>query len=142
LSMVSFGHDYDGMGEPPDEAGLGYLLDLNGWVSEVGGGFWIKVCVYKTAATASVPHGISYSLTMHKPSGERVIGYDNAHPFSERRGLRRAAMPFADHRHYRDRIEPYSFVSAERLTEDFWHDVERFLREEGVTPDAKGNPHT
>jgi len=116
-----------------DDAGLSYLLDMDGWVSEVGGGFWIKACVYRTAACDSAPHGISYSLTLHKPCGERVIGYDNAHPFVKRRGMRRTTGLTRDHRHYRDLIEPYVFTSAAKLVEDFWADVFRFLREEGVT---------
>ena len=68
-------------GTSDDDAGLAYLLDLDGWVSEVGGGFWIKACVNRTEPSNAAPHGISYSLTLHKPNGERVIGYDNAHSF-------------------------------------------------------------
>ncbi len=25
------------------------------------------------------PHGIRYTLTLHAPSGKRLLGYDNAH---------------------------------------------------------------
>jgi hypothetical protein len=117
---------------PSDSAGLSYLLDLDGEVAEVGAGFWIKVCVCRTKARESAPHGISYSLTLHSPSGQRVVGYDNAHPLSQRRGMRRVVELTNDHRHYRDRLEPYPFASAEKLMEDFWGDVARFLQEEGV----------
>jgi hypothetical protein len=99
--------------------GLSYPLDLNGWVSEVGGGFWIKVCVHAEGHEGPFPCGLSYSLTLHKANGERVVGYDNAHPFTEKRGARRVATPTADHRHYRDRIEAYAFASPAKLVEDF-----------------------
>ena len=26
-----------------------------------------------------IPHGIRYALTLHAPSGKRILGYDNAH---------------------------------------------------------------
>ena len=106
---------------------------MDGWVSEVGNGFWIKARVYRTEARDTAPHGISYSLTLHKPGGERVIGYDNAHSFVRKRGMKRMTELARDHRHYRDLIEPYPFTSAAKLVEDFWADVARFLREEGVT---------
>jgi Family of unknown function (DUF6516) len=120
------------MEEPPDGTGLSYLLDLDGLVAEVGGGFWIKACVYRVEASESAPHGISYSLTLHSRSGQRVVGYDNAHPFSRKRGMRQVVELTNDHKHYRDRLGPYPFESAAKLMEDFWTDVARFLQEEGV----------
>ena len=120
------------MEEPPGGAGLSYLLDMDGWVAEVGGGYWIKVRVYRIEADESVPHGISYSLTLHGPAGQRVVGYDNAHSFSRRLGMRTLRELTYDHRHYRDRLEAYEFRSAAQLMEDFWVDVTRFLHEEGV----------
>jgi Family of unknown function (DUF6516) len=120
------------MEEPPSGTSLSYLLDLDGYVAEVGGGFWIKACVYRVEANESAPHGVSYSLTLHSPTGQRVVGYDNAHPFSQRHGMRTIVKLTNDHRHYRDRLEPYRFESAAKLMEDFWTDVARFLLEEGV----------
>jgi hypothetical protein len=136
-SALSSAHNSERKAEgPSDDTGLDYLLDLDGWVSEVGGGFWIKVCVARTEAGGPAPHGLIYSLTLHRPGGERVIGYDNAHPSAKRQGMRRAPMPTSDHRHYRDRVEPYVFLSPIKLVEDFWADVERFLQQEGVTNDG------
>ena len=46
-----------------------------------------------------------------------MIGYDNA----EGKG---------DHRHIRERIEPYRFVSLRKLAEDFSRDVEGYRKGE------------
>ena len=56
-------------------------------------------------------HGLKYSLFFGRP-GERIIGYDNE-------------TGKGDHRHYRDREEPYLFVSLHRLMADFDADVKR-----------------
>lgn len=64
--------------------------------------------------TAERPHGLKYSLFYGRP-GERIIGYDN----EQGKG---------DHRHYRDREEPYLFTGLERLIADFERDV---MRERG-----------
>jgi len=38
------------------------------------------------------PHGLDYSLTLHGPDGERLVGFDNARPAARRkRGERRVA---------------------------------------------------
>jgi hypothetical protein len=60
---------------------------------------------------AERPHGLKYSL-FYGRSGERIVGYDNE------RGK-------GDHRHYRDREEPYLFSTVERMVADFLDDVER-----------------
>ncbi len=66
--------------------------------------------------TKDRPHGYKYSL-VYIVDGIRVIGYDNA----EGKG---------DHRHIRDKIEHYRFISIKRLTQDFYRDIERFKRGE------------
>ncbi len=35
-----------------------------------------------------------------------------------------------DHRHYKEREEPYLFVSLEKLAEDFYRDVEQIKKEQ------------
>ena len=54
-------------------------------------------------------HPYKYRLYYGK-AGKRVVGYDNE------RGK-------VDHRHCRNREEPYRFVSVERLMSDFLADV-------------------
>lgn len=62
------------------------------------------------------PHGYKYSL-VYIVDGVRVIGYDNA----EGKG---------DHRHIRENIEPYKFVSLRKVANDFYRDIERYKRGE------------
>ena len=60
------------------------------------------------------PHGLKYSL-FYGRAGERIVGYDNE-------------SGKGDHRHYREREEPYAFTDVETLVGDFLAD----LRREGV----------
>ena len=61
------------------ETGIRNLLDLHDTQVEVGAGYWAKFEAHEVAVDATRPDGIKYSLTLHAPSGERVIGFDNAH---------------------------------------------------------------
>lgn len=70
------------------------LLDLHGQVlviDEVG--YWVKFVVNQVPETTVKPHGLDYSLTLHGPDGERLVGFDSAHPVD---GQRRTEQ---DHRH-------------------------------------------
>ena len=49
-------------------------------------GHWVKFVVVRTEVTPQRPHGLRCSLTLHAPDGERLVGFDNAHPVRERRG--------------------------------------------------------
>lgn len=66
--------------------------------------------------TEDKPHGYKYSL-VYIVEDSRVIGYDNA----EGKG---------DHKHIRERIEPYNFISLRKLANDFYNDIERYKRGE------------
>jgi hypothetical protein len=59
--------------------GIQNLLDLHGNVLDQEDGYWIKLEAWRVAPTKDIPHGIRYSLTLHAPSGKRILGYDNAH---------------------------------------------------------------
>ncbi len=62
------------------DPGLDTLLDLHGqtlFVDEAG--HWVKFIAVRTQVTLQRPHGLSYSLTLHAPDGERIVGFDNAH---------------------------------------------------------------
>jgi hypothetical protein len=111
------------------------LLNLDGWTAEIGGGFWVSVTAFRVPADQGRPRGINYPLTLHRPEGERILGYDNAHFPSIGSGSARKSQRAGrgqDHRHRRDRITWYDFDSAAKLIEDFWNDVCSLLREEGV----------
>jgi hypothetical protein len=67
-------------------------------------------------ATEERPHGLKYSLFYGHP-GERVVGYDNE-------------AGKGDHRHYREREEPYRFTTYQNLLADFWQDVKKEIERE------------
>lgn len=45
--------------------GLSVLLELNGYTYRLDKGFWVKFEAYLVNATDHIPHGISYSITLH-----------------------------------------------------------------------------
>ena len=61
-------------------------------------------------------HGLKYSL-FYGRKGERIIGSDNE-------------AGKGDHRHYREREEPYRFTTMEKLITDFWDDVRKEIDHE------------
>jgi YD repeat-containing protein len=91
-------------------------MDLDGltFVVDPAGGYW---------------HGLDYSLTLHGPRGERLVGFDNAHRVErQRRGEPQ------DHRHRRSNVTRYTYSDAAQLLADFWAEVDAVLKERGVTP--------
>jgi len=99
---------------------------------EVGGGFWVALRAKRVTVSERAPHGVAYSLALIGPRNERVVCYDNAHPVKAGRGPGGKKPATADHRHVRTRMEPYAYRDAETLMRDFWTDVERVLKEEGI----------
>jgi hypothetical protein len=102
---------------------LEVLLDLDGFIAEIGRGYWVKFEAKKIKAPSiNKPYGIKYSLTLHSPDGDRILGYDNAHQIQ---GVD-FTKPY-DHRHKQARIMQYNYQNAEQLLTDFWQDVDKFL---------------
>lgn len=123
------------MTKPDRDPGLDTLLDLDGqtlFVDEIG--HWVKFVVRRTATTPKRPHGLSYSLTLHAPNGDRLVGFDNAHPVKERRGPSTRRRAEGDHRHRLRAIRPYEYKDAATLLEDFWKEVDAVLQERGLIP--------
>ena len=113
----------------PRDPTLDVLLDLDGQVLVVGpdGGHWVRFVVTLVPVSPEKPHGIDYSLTLHGPDGERLVGFDNAHPAArQKRG-----GPL-DHRHRLRTIRAYEYRDAATLLADFWTTVDAVLRERGV----------
>ena len=117
------------MAQPRDPA-LDALLDLDGQVLVVDpeGGYWVRFVVTRVPVSAEKPHGLDYSLTLHGPEGERLVGFDNAHPVERRLGEAQ------DHRHRLRSVKPYAYRDAATLLADFWEAVDGVLRERGVIP--------
>jgi hypothetical protein len=78
---------------------------------------------------------LDYSLTLHGPDGERLGGFDNAHPVE---GQKRGGPQ--DHRHtpvkpgYERRTRAYEYRDAATLLAEFWGTVDAVLRQRGVIP--------
>src|SRR5689334_2581339 len=82
------------------------------------------------------PHGIDYSLTLHGADGERLVGFDNAHPVA---GRKRGEPQ--DHRHRLRTVRAYEYQDAATLLADFWRAVDALLRERGVIHDDVEGGH-
>jgi hypothetical protein len=105
--------------EPRDPA-LDVLLDLDGQVLVVDpeGGHWVRFVVTRVPVSPEKPHGLD---------GERLVGFDNAHPVErQKRGGPQ------DHRHRLRTIRPYEYQDAATLLADFWETVDAVLRGRGV----------
>jgi hypothetical protein len=112
------------------DSSLDALLDLHGQLLVVDekGGHWVKFIVRKVPATPERPHGLDYSLTLHDATGERLVGFDNAHP------IRGSKADVKDHKHRLKTVKTYDYKDAATLLEDFWSEVDNVLRNRGVIP--------
>lgn len=112
------------------DPGIRTLLDLDGEVVDQEDGYWIKIVAWEVGASAGVPHGIRYSLTLHAPGGDRVLGYDNAHAvYPTGTGFAGRRLPYDHrHRHVADKGVPYHFTDAHQLLADFFAEVDATLR--------------
>lgn len=113
---------------------LDNLLDLDGQVLVIDpdGPHWVRFVVRRVPASPAKPHGLDYSLTLHGPSGERLVGFDNAHPVRNSDGPGGRALPAQDHKHRLKTVRPYEYRDAAALSEDFWREAEAVLAERGV----------
>ena len=56
------------------------LLNLDGQVFYMGDkGHRVQFVVAKVTPSRERPHGLTYTLTVHDPRGDRIAGFDNAH---------------------------------------------------------------
>ena len=97
-------------------------------------GHWVKFVALRTEARAELPQGLSYSLTLHAPDGERLVGFDNAHAVREGRGPGRRQSGERDHRHRLGTIRSYEYTDAGTLLEDFRKEVDEVPRKRGSLP--------
>ncbi len=114
------------------DTGLDSLLELDGQIVYQAKGYWVKFEVRLVKTSDERPHGIRYSLTLHDPRGERLMGFDNAHPAPLPKKFKYSGqrLPY-DHKHLSisDRGNAYNFVDGYQLLSDFWQEVDRVLRE-------------
>jgi hypothetical protein len=64
---------------------------------------------------------------MHGVGGERLVGFDNAHPVPPAKW----SEPH-DHRHILKSVKPYEYADAAALLEAFWTEVDRILKQRGA----------
>ena len=113
---------------------LDTLLDLDGQVLVVDpeGRHWVRFVVRRVTATEAKPHGLDYSLTLHGPDNERLVGFDNAHAVRSASGPGGKAGTAFDHKHRLKTVRPYEYQDAAALLADFWTAVDEVLRQRGV----------
>src|SRR5262245_20234081 len=113
--------------------GLELLLDYDGRVHYLDGGYCMKFKISRTETTSERPHGLSYSFTLHDEYNHRVLGYDNAHaPQSQGKKGKGAKVHDHWHRDENDKGRPYEFVDAATLLKDFFDECERVLEGRGI----------
>ena len=114
------------------DTGLDTLLDLDGSIIDQGDGYWVKIEVKLLGKPSDErPHGISYSLTLHDPCNQRILGFDNAHAIKSSRKKKYAGRRVEyDHKHrnLKDKGTPYEFVDAYQLLKDFFNETDKTLR--------------
>ena len=111
------------------DRGLEHLLELDGEIIAFDNGMWAKFVAIRVEPGAFRPHGISYSLTLHDRSGNRIFGIDNAHPLRTTAGPAGRGRVASDHVHHGATRRPYNFIDAGTLLEDFWKAAERLIGE-------------
>ena len=127
------------MDDKRDEHTLEFLLNFDGRIHWLEKGYRLKFEIRRIKATRQRPHGLRYSFTLHGPNGRRLLGFDNAHAATSRKGTRRSQSPVAyDHWHRteHDAGRPYEFVNADVLLRDFFAEVRRVLNEHGVSDEV------
>ena len=107
-------------------------MDLDGSIFVQEDKSWIKIEAKRLGKPSPErPHGIKYSLTLHRSDGTRILGFDNAHSVKVRSRKRYTGQIVTyDHQHHSsdERITPYSFSSPEQLLEDFFQAVDDHLK--------------
>jgi len=119
---------------PRRDPSLDTLLDLHGQILVVdpAGRHWVKFVVRRVPVTKERPHGLDYSLTLHDAHGERLVGFDNAHPIRRRSRPGGRKTELHDHKHRLKTVRVYEYSDAATLLADFWAEVDMVLRERGV----------
>lgn len=108
------------------------LVELDGisYVIDDHLGLWVKFEAKKIESTSNRPHGVRYSLTLHDRSGNRIMGFDNAHAIKY--GRKNNVSPKHVHDHWHrdksDKGRPYIYENAAKLLEDFWKEVNKILK--------------
>src|SRR6266851_7881524 len=106
------------------ESSLDALLDLDGQLLFVDpeARCWVQFVVRRVMVSEARPHRLDYSLTLHGPDGERLVGFDNAHPVKIRSGRDKRGDPSFDHRHRLKAVRPCEYEDAVALLAELLDD--------------------
>ena len=117
-----------------DDHTLEFLLAFDGQRHWLEDGYFLKFEIARVVRSEMRPHGIKYSLTLHGPNGDRLMGFDNAHSVEPIGSTFKERPAEADHWHRTDKDtgRPYEFKDAETLIADFFTEARRILVERGV----------
>jgi Family of unknown function (DUF6516) len=113
---------------------LDALLDLDGVVAALSDDpapYWANFVVKRVPVSPERPHGLYYSLTLHDPQSDHVLGFDNAHSVREGSGPRARTHTEYDHKHRQQSVQFYDYQDAGTLILDFWTEVESAINEKG-----------
>jgi len=109
-------------------------LAFDGRIHHLEQGYWLKFEAKRTEPTPERPHGLRYSLTLHDPDGNRLIGFDNAHGVPPQGS--RFSKPEVGYDHWHrtgdDEGRPYRFTIVSQLIMDFFAEVRLVLAERGI----------
>lgn len=114
----------------PKNVELETLLDMDGLQYWPSPKYWIKIVAHPVEPTKNIPHGVSYSLTLHDRANNRVLGFDNAHNIKKkgRRTKKYTGRRITwDHIHRMERVSFYEFESPLQLIDDFWKAVDEII---------------
>jgi len=117
---------------------LEWLLDYDGRRHFFASGHFLKFEIRLVEQSGHVPHGVAYSFTFHSAAGTRLLGFDNAHPVPHVDGKYVKPKPDADHWHrtVNDEGRPYAFESVEKLLDDFFAEVEKICKVQGISTEV------
>jgi hypothetical protein len=124
------------MSDSRRDVGSECFLSLNRQWIGYEKGFWATFRVRVVEVSPERPHGFEYSLSLHDASDDRVLGFNNAHAVDVASGpARKSKRPVAlDHINRRGRKPvPYVFTTPYELLADFFAEVDKILKKEGVS---------
>lgn len=100
---------------------LDSLLGLDGqtYVVDATAGLAVRFCVASVPVNATNPHGIDYRMTLFGRGGGALVGFENTQQ------MRKGAF---DHIKRLRTVRAYAYRDAATLVEDFWDEVDAWLR--------------
>lgn len=105
---------------------ISMLIDMSGQVWMMTDGYHVSIRAELRDCNETRPHGLDYGLILMDPKKDRLLGFDNRHPYD-------GAPPQTpyDHEHRYGcvgRTFAYDFRSGAVLINDFFDRVDRYIQ--------------